>query len=228
LKIVQTFDFILHRNEVFALEAGLHFLREVSKSNCQHYREQIFKSGILVRVVELATHSQRTISHFSLMIFRAMFLGFYSAHNIQQLMTTNIVEILPTVFKEKRFMVKTKREGLFIIKSFVMKGTRVQSRMLFENNHEELWISICSMMKSNENSLVAECVKLINCIDQNLLSPSTQWIIDQLDSFGVIENMVDLLHHIDDGIHEIVYEFLISVDHPVVAYHPECYGANEE
>jgi hypothetical protein len=228
LKMLEKFSVILNRKELYTLESSLNFVREVAKYSQITYREQIFKSGILPQIVRLSTHEHRIVNHLSINIFRHLMMGFHSVSNMQQFIQSNMLETLSTIFEGERFMTKSKREGILILKCFMLKGTRSQIRTLFTSSHEDLWTSFSLMLRSKEETLVLDCVKFFKCIDLHVMDTSHPWVINQLYLFGIPEAFNEIVEHTSDEIHEISTRLLRSYGYPETYYNPYEYGQAEE
>lgn len=224
-KILTCISKVLARPEMFAIESSLKIIIVVAKSSSLSIRELIFQVEIATRLLELTTHQNHTASQLSLQIFRFLTSGTFSVTYIQQILQLNPFENVSKVFGDSHYSVKSKREAVGLLKGIVLKGITAQSRKMFNDEHIELWIGFCELFKSKSYVLVIEALKFLVCVENHLL---TQNISDQIQSFGILEALNELLDHINDEISSLSYQLLESFDYQDLPYHHEMFGPAEE
>lgn len=237
LQVSQQFEFPIAIDEVFAViskildrprtsavEYALHTISVVAKSEAFAQREQIFRSGIAAKLVNLINHRNDDISYLSVRIFHLLTLGSYSSLYIPKMIQLNILDKVGSVFVDARSTLNTKREAIALLKAIVMRS-RISNQDLFQDEHASLWKSFCQLFTHRNPHVIMDCLQLLSSIELRFM---THHHLDQIYNFGIITKMAGLLDHVCDEISTRTFDMLKSFDYPELPYNPAVNGLAEE
>lgn len=208
LTMTRSFCPLLDRENIFVVEATLHFIYAVSSRRLSVWGDLLFQSGINPKLVKLITHPTSVISRLSTLSCRNLASCPYG---IQLMLEQNILNQLNCLLAGESFSSNAMIEGIQLMRKILIRGSPEQATEIAM--HNALLLATCNLLKSSNFETIKETLKLVEVVFDLPAKTDVDFyeLRDRLAECGLDNNLENLLDHVDGQIHEKVFNFMQEV-----------------
>lgn len=186
---------LLDQTNVYVLEAALICAHAIINKSSTRY-DEILPPQIVPKIIALMFNSKFSVSRWAAKCCSAV--AFRSVANVQILLNSNIGVHLSRLFEGENLSWKSKREGIWLLKNVLLRGSYMQMTELMDS--PGLIKAVSHLLKTSQLELLkALLVLLVEYFEED---PTTSDFSDEFRLAELDSNLESLLNHVDDLVHD--------------------------